>query len=83
MSYSIIVTHARAQSIAKAVEKYWALRGYSVRAEAVRSDEAVKGEPVFTVKSDLVNGFPKGFPMTWDAMSALRAFGVETRERAA
>ena len=82
MSYSI-ATQAIAQSIAKAVEKYWALRGYSVHAEATKADELVSGLPVFTVKSDLVNGFPKDFPMTWDAMSALRAFGVETRERAA
>ena len=82
MSYSI-VTQASAQSIAKSVEKYWALRGYSVHAEAVKGGELVSGQPVFTVKSDLVNGFPKDFPMTWDAKSALRAFGVETRERAA
>ena len=80
MAYSL-VTQADAQSIAKAVEKYWALRGYSVRAEAVKSDEMAKGEPVFTVHSDLVNGFPKDFPMTWAAMMALRAF--EPRERAA
>ncbi len=82
MPYSI-ATQAREQSIAKSVEKYWALRGYSVHAEVTKADELVSGHPVFKVKSDLVNGFPKGFPMTWDAMSALRAFGVETRERAA
>ena len=80
MTYAI-ATQAEAQSIAKSVEKYWALRGYSVRAEAVKSDEMAKGEPVFTVHSDLVNGFPKDFPMTWAAIDALRAF--EPRERAA
>ena len=80
MAYSL-VTQAEAQSIAKAGEKYWALRGYSVRAEAVRSNETVKGDPVFTVHSDLVNGFPRDFPMTWAAIVALRSF--EPRERAA
>ena len=82
MAYTL-ATQTEAQSTAKSVEKYWALRGYSVRAEAVKSDETVKGEPVFTVHSDLVNGFPKDFPMTWAAIVALRAFGVEPRERAA
>ena len=82
MAYTL-ATQTEAQSTAKSVEKYWALRGYSVRAEAVKSDETVKGEPVFTVQSDLVNGFPKDFPMTWAGIVALRAFGVEPRERAA
>ena len=80
MAYSM-ETQAEAQSIASAVEKYWALRGYSVHAEAVKSDEMAKGEKVFTVHSDLVNGFPRDFPMTWAAIDALRAF--EPRERAA
>jgi hypothetical protein len=82
MAYAL-ATQTDAQAVAKAVEKYWALRGYSVRAEAVKLDETVKGDPVFTVHSDLVNGFPKDFPMTWAAMMALRAFGVEPREWAA
>ena len=80
MTYAM-ATQTEAQSIAKSVEKYWALRGYSVRAEAVRSNETVKGDPVFTVHSDLVNGFPKDFPMTWAAIAALRA--LEPREKAA
>ena len=73
MTYAI-ATQDEAQSIAKSVEKYWALRGYSVRAEAVKSDEMAKGEPVFTVHSDLVNGFPKDMPRTIDAVWALREF---------
>jgi hypothetical protein len=73
MAYAL-ATQTDAQAVAKAVEKYWALRGYSVRAEAVRSDETVKGEPVFTVHSDLVNGFPKDMPRTIDAVWALREF---------
>jgi hypothetical protein len=82
MAYSL-ATQAEAQSTAKAVEKYWALRGYSVKAEAVKGGELVSGQTIFTVQSDLVNGFPKDFPMTWAAIVALRAFGVEPRERAA
>ena len=82
MAYSLS-TQTEAQSVAKAIEKYWALRGYSVRAEAVKSDEMAKGEPIFTVQSDLVNGFPKDFPMTWAALRALRDFGVQPREMAA
>ena len=78
-----LVTQGEAQSIAKAVEKYWALRGYSVRAEAVKGDEMVSGRPIFTVHSDLINGFPRDFPMTWAAIAALRAFGTEPREKAA
>lgn len=81
MAYSM-ATQAEAQLIAKSVEKYWALRGYSVQAEAVRGDELVSGQPVFTVHSDLVNGFPRDFPMTWSAMRALRAFG-EPQQQAA
>ena len=73
MAYAL-ATQTDAQAVAKAVEKYWALRGYSVRAEAVRSNETVKGDPVFTVHSDLVNGFPKDMPRTIDAVWALREF---------
>ena len=82
MAYSL-ATQAEAQSIAKAVEKYWALRGYSVRAEAVKSDEMAKGEPVFTVHSDLVNGFPKDMPRTLDAVWALREVDKRGEKEAA
>ena len=82
MTYAI-ATQAEAQSIAKAVEKYWALRGYSVQAEAVKGGELISGQPVFTVHSDLVNGFPKDMPRTLDAVWALREVERRGREKAA
>ena len=78
----VLTTQTEAQSIAKAVEKYWALRGYSVRAEAVKDGPMVAGQPFFTVHSDLVNGFPKDMPRTWAAIDALREFGGESSEKA-
>ena len=78
-----LVTQSEAQMIARSVERYWALRGYRVRIDVVRDESQAGEKALFTVHSDLVNGLPKDFPMTRDAMSALRAFGVETRERAA
>jgi hypothetical protein len=82
MAYSLS-TQAEAQSIAKAVEKYWAMRGYSVRAEVVKSDQMLHGDSIFTVHSDLVNGFPKDMPRTLDAVWALREVDRRGREKAA
>jgi len=79
----VLTTQTEAQSIAKAVEKYWALRGYSVRAEAVKDGPMVAGQPFFTVHSDLVNGFPKDMPRTIDAVRALREFDKHGQEQAA
>ena len=78
-----LVTQSEAHEIARSVERYWALRGYAVRTEVVRCEETIAGRGVFTVHSDLINGFPRDFPMTWAAIAALRAFGTEPREKAA
>jgi len=76
-----LVTQAEAFKIAKSVERYWLERGYVVHTEVARSDVEVSGKGFFIVRSDLVNGFPKGMPRTIDAVWALEAFD-RTRKKA-
>jgi len=53
-------TKAGAQAIADTIIDYWAKRGGQVRA-TIEGIETIKMGITYVVKTDLVNGIPRGF----------------------
>lgn len=56
---------------AETLRKYWAERGYLILTWMETAQ--VKGEFVHCIKSDLVNGLPRGFRHSIKALKALKA----------
>ena len=50
-----------AETLAARIRAYWARRGMEVRIGPIGGDGAVdrKGTPVFSVRSDMVDGYPR------------------------
>lgn len=49
----------RAETLARKISRYWRNKGHQVRAW-VEPIPGTEGEPMYQVRSDLINGAPRG-----------------------
>lgn len=55
-----LLTQEGAEGLARRLENYWAEKGFKIvtRIELI---ERVKGIPLHSVRSDMINGLPRGY----------------------